>query len=398
MSDRHFDYDCIFVGGGLANGLLAYWLRQKFPEKKMLLLEQGEALGGNHTWSFHDGDLTREQFKLIEPFISKTWTGYSVKFPKHSRRLNSPYHSIKSDEFHEKIMNHVDVQLETRVVGVAPHNVTGKNGEQWSARCVFDGRGFPVFDPQMVGFQKFFGLDVMFSEPHGLTEPILMDATCPQLNDFRFFYCLPWDEKRMLVEDTRYSDTADLNSDAFHAEIKKYCEKKGWKIEKVLREEVGSLPIPLRANYLPSDKGMPDSWILRLVSCVGVRGGFFHSTTGYSLPETVRLIEQIINLEPDHDRIFPLVVGSARKVAGRQWFFRLLNRLLFQGCEPNLRYRILEFFYRRPRGVIRRFYSGKMWPTDYILMFLGVPPIKVRDAMGCLLHNRERLLREKVNV
>ena len=49
--------------------------------------------------------------------------------------------------------------------------------------------------------------------------------------------------------------------------------------------------------------------------------------------------------------------------------------------------RILEFFYRMPQGLINRFYAGRMWPTDYIRMFLGAPPIKIRNALKCVLHN-----------
>lgn len=397
MSDRHYDYDCVFVGGGLSNSLLAYWIRQRYPKLKILILEQGEKLGGNHTWSFHEGDLTQEEFQLVEPFISKRWEGYSVAFPKHSRRMDSSYYSIKSERLHERVSEQVETLLETQVTGVAPFNITGKNGQQWAAKCVFDGRGFPVFNPEMVAFQKFVGLDLELIDPHGLTEPILMDATCPQLNSFRFFYCLPWDEKRLLVEDTRYSDTGEVDSESFGAEIKSFCEKKGWKIARILREEVGSLPIPLRAKYLLGDKGQPEGWMARLVPCLGVRGGFFHSTTGYSLPDTVRAISKILPVKTEYQSVYPIVVTLSKQVAKRQWFFRFLNRLLFQGCEANCRYRILEFFYRMPKGLIRRFYAGKLWPTDYIRIFLGAPPIKIRDAFRCLFHNRERFQQEKVN-
>ena len=397
MSDRHFDYDCVFVGGGLANSLLAYWVRQRQPQSKILIVEQSDRLGGNHTWSFHQSDLTPQEFSFIEPFVSKKWDGYSVFFPKYSRRLPTSYYSVRSEEIHQKVLSQVEVEFDTQIVGVAPHNVTEKNGRQFSAKCVIDGRGFMVFNPEMVAYQKFVGLDLELKEPHGLNEPILMDATCPQNQSFRFFYCLPWDEKRILVEDTRYSDSGDVDTESMISEIKKYCENKGWKIERILREEIGSLPIPLRTRYLPADKYIPEAWVERLVSCVGVRGGFFHSTTGYSLPETVRLVALLSSLPLQHDSLFPAVVKLARKVASRQWFFRFLNRLLFQGCEPNARYRILEFFYRMPQGLINRFYAGRMWPTDYIRMFLGAPPIKIRNALKCVLHNRERLSQERVN-
>ena len=56
-------YDLILVGGGLANGLIAWRLQQLRPQWRVLCLEQGPVLGGNHTWSFHDADLTAEQLR-----------------------------------------------------------------------------------------------------------------------------------------------------------------------------------------------------------------------------------------------------------------------------------------------------------------------------------------------
>ena len=54
-------YDLILAGGGLANGLIAWRLHTLRPGLRILLLEASERIGGNHTWSFHDGDLTPEQ-------------------------------------------------------------------------------------------------------------------------------------------------------------------------------------------------------------------------------------------------------------------------------------------------------------------------------------------------
>jgi len=390
VSERQFDFDCVFVGGGLANCLLAYWYKQKSPQLKIIILEKNDFLGGNHTWSFHEKDLTPKEFKFIEPFVSKKWKGYSVAFPKHNRELSTAYYSVRSEELNEKVKNLVDVEFGVDIVGVAPHNVTALGGKQWSSQMVFDGRGFLPFDEQMVGFQKFVGMELELESHHGLSRPILMDSTVEQKDGFRFFYCLPWDETRILVEDTRYSENSHLDISEYREEIKRYCAQKNWKIRKVNREEVGALPIPLRAKYLPSNKGFPESWVQRLVPCVGVRGGFFHSTTGYSLPDTVRVVRRLMEVENKYEVIFPVMVKLAHSTASRQWFFRLLNRMMFIGSTPQNRYKILEFFYRMPKGLINRFYSGRMWPTDYIRIFLGRPPIKVKDALKCILHNREQ--------
>ena len=67
-AQRDGQADIVFVGGGLANGLIAYRLAQARPDLRLLVLEAGETIGGNHTWSLHDGDLTAAQQAWIEPF------------------------------------------------------------------------------------------------------------------------------------------------------------------------------------------------------------------------------------------------------------------------------------------------------------------------------------------
>src|SRR3546814_6719928 len=57
------------------------------PDLRLLLVEQGDTLGGNHTWSFHQHDLTPAQHRWLEPMVSKHWPGYEVIFPDLQRRL-----------------------------------------------------------------------------------------------------------------------------------------------------------------------------------------------------------------------------------------------------------------------------------------------------------------------
>ena len=52
-------HDVIIVGGGLSGGLLAWRLMQRQPQLDLCLVDSGLRLGGNHTWSFFDDDLTR---------------------------------------------------------------------------------------------------------------------------------------------------------------------------------------------------------------------------------------------------------------------------------------------------------------------------------------------------
>src|SRR5687767_6159065 len=79
MSATH---DIIFVGGGLANGLAACRLKETRPALKILLLEGADRFGGNHTWSFHQHDLSPADRTWISPFLSQSWPAYQVFFPQ----------------------------------------------------------------------------------------------------------------------------------------------------------------------------------------------------------------------------------------------------------------------------------------------------------------------------
>src|SRR5687767_7685247 len=89
--------DVAIVGGGLAGGLIAYALAIRRPDLDVRIVEPGERLGGNHIWSFFSNDITPADRWLTDPFVSASWNGYEVRFPKHRRELGIQYVSIRSE-------------------------------------------------------------------------------------------------------------------------------------------------------------------------------------------------------------------------------------------------------------------------------------------------------------
>lgn len=376
--------DLVLVGGGLANGLIAWRLRQTRPELRIVVLERGTRLGGNHTWSFHGGDLRPAEHRWVSPLVAHSWDSHEVRFPSYRRRLAGAYHSITSERFHDVLSRDLAdcVRFGTEVARVDGGEVQTEGGEVFRAEAVIDGRGARPTRAIQVAYQKFLGLSVELENDHGLDGPILMDATVEQQDGFRFMYTLPFARRRALVEDTRYSDTAGLDSQAVRAEIRGYCEARGWRLRKIEGDEQGVLPIVLSGNIDALWAEIGD------VPVSGMRAGLFHHTTGYSLPEAVRLADDLAQCgrlvsTRLHDRI--------RIRAGRQWkrqrYFRFLNRMMFRAAEPGARYRILERFYRLPEVLIERFYSARLSWWDRVRILSGKPPVPVRRALRCV---RER--------
>ena len=371
--------DLVLVGGGLANGLLAWRLKMTRPDISFVVLEAGAALGGNHTWSFHGTDVTKAQLEWLWVLCSKSWPSHDVIFPGiEPRRIGGGYHSIRSEEFHEKLIDLLEdrVRLRARVEAVTPTRVTLASGEIIEARAVIDGRGFSAPLKGTFGYQKFLGLDVELEAPHSLEVPLLMDGRVEQLGGFRFLYLLPWTDRRVLVEDTRYADDPTIDREAMKRDVHAYLQAQGLRVKQVLRDEAAALPIPLSGEAPVIDRPV-----------IGVAAGLFHATTGYSLPMAVDVAEGISAL-PSLDPAS--ITAWVRRYADRHWrthgFFRLLNRMLFRGADPQARVKIFESFYGHDDALIARFYAGTLtWGDKLTVLRRGAPTVPAFRAMRAAL-------------
>ncbi|WP_150299695.1 lycopene beta-cyclase CrtY [Pseudomonas profundi] len=370
-------WDLILVGAGLANGLIAWRLRQLRPELRVLLLEAGAVPGGNHTWSFQASDLTSAQLEWLDRLIGARWDGYEVRFPTLQRQLESPYCSIFSERFAEVVS--VDLgdclRTSTAVRSLGPTWVELESGERIEAQAVIDGRGVERSPHLALGYQAFVGQELRLTKPHGLTRPILMDATVSQGQGYRFVYVLPFAPDRLLIEDTHYIDAPVVDDGLLREHIAAYASAQGWSVAQVLREEQGVLPITLAGNFSQfwqAAEGQPRS---------GLRAGLFHATTGYSLPHAVRLAEMICDAsELDAGSLFSCIRSQAEQEWRRQGFFRLLNRMLFLAGKPEQRWQVMQRFYGLPADLIQRFYAGRLSAPDKMRILTGKPPVPVLAA------------------
>ncbi len=378
----HADCDVIFAGGGLASGLAAYFLALLRPDLRVRIIEAGERLGGNHTWSFHGSDLSLEQRAWIAPFIAHSWSAQAVRFPEFGRSLPLTYHSVTSETLHQALVSRFGdgVLLKAQITGLAKNEVHLASGEIMRAACIIDGRGYAPSPSLVLGFQKFLGQEVRLAGRHGETAPVIMDAAVSQDDGYRFVYTLPLAPDRLLIEDTYYADGAELDTGLLRAKIAHYAAARGWQIAEVVREERGVLPVVLAGDIDAFWAAIPAHEVP-----IGLRAALFHPTTGYSLPDGVRLADKLGRLPTLTTRaVRALVEEHSKRLWRERGFYRMLNRMLFLAAEPEQRRVVLQRFYRLPEGLIARFYAASSTSADKARILIGRPPVSIRRALASL--------------
>jgi lycopene beta-cyclase len=360
----------VLVGGGLQNGLISLASLHRDPARRIALVEAAPALGGNHTWSLHAADVPDAARAFIEPLLIARFERYEVRFPGFARTLEASYSVISSARFDQVVQQRLReapgsaLFLASRATSIEASSVSLASGEVLQAPLVIDARGpGRAQSGERAGYQKFLGRELRTQAPHGLCHPLLMDATVPQRDGFRFFYVLPLSADRLLVEDTCFSRSPLLDLDAARSEIDAYAQRFG-ALGECLREESGVLPMPWSSS-LAYDTHSP----LR----AGYAGGYFHPATGYSLPVALRLALHLATYAPAHT-FGPEFAHLLRCHQSQARYAQELNRLLFHCFAPEEMWNVFARFYTLPAAVIARFYSLALTRVDRARILLGRPP------------------------
>ena len=371
--------DLAIVGGGLAGGLIALAVARVRPEARVRLVEAAPTLGGNHVWSFFGSDVATADAALLAPLVAHRWEGYDVRFPGHARTLGTRYHSITSERFDAALRAAIPADwLVTgrAVAAVGATEVRFDDGTRLAADGVIDARGAGDLSMLELGWQKFLGQELRLAAPHGLDRPLVMDATVPQIDGYRFVYVLLFGPDRLFVEDTYYSDTPDVDAAVLRERIAAYGAARGWRVASVEREEAGALPVVLGGDFTRL-------WGEDGVAKAGTRAGLFHPTTGYSLPDAVRLARAVAAMPSwEGDALHAALHAHARGCWEARGFYRLLDRMLFRAAAPAARYRVLERFYRLDERLIERFYAARSTTFDKARVLAGRPPVPMARAVA----------------
>ncbi|CAN5228507.1 hypothetical protein BH09PSE3_BH09PSE3_11010 [soil metagenome] len=375
-------FDILILGGGLSGGLIALAFAKLRPELSIGIVEAADRIGGNHIWSFFDSDIAEQDRWLVEPLIGHRWPGYDVAFPAFSRGFGAGYNSIGSERL-DAIVRGVlgDAVIGGRIADVSAGGVTLSDGREIAAGAIIDARGVGDLSTLNCGWQKFMGRLLTVEDGHGLTRPVVMDATVDQAEGYRFIYLLPFDATRIFIEDTYYSDTPSLDVDALSARIDEYAAERGWRVSTDERAETGVLPVVMGGDF---DRYWASTGAG--VAKAGVRAGLFHPLTSYSLPDAVGFASYIARLSRvDGASIATATHDYARAHWASGRYYRLLTTMLFRAADPPQRYRVLQRFYRLRPALIGRFYAGHSTILDKIRILAGRPPVAVGRAVKALL-------------
>lgn len=423
-------FDYVLIGGGLQSGLIALALRHHRPEASVAIIEQCSQIGGNHTWSFHATDIPEKSSVWLRSLIEYSWPSYQVQVGGFERQVNIGYHTVSSDHFVGRLASaaassggRLRIFTAAKVVFADPQTVTLSDGRSIAAGMVIDNRGPQKQSPQRRdhesrdredrdhvdrdhvdqkisdpnagtaddrhgspmnaqvnvlnapgatfdgGFQKFWGFELALPFDWPTSVPVIMDDRIDQTDGFRFIYTLPMQSRRVLVEDTRFSNTSAIDRNDCFLQVDRYLKmqtrgKFGIEHCQILREEQGVLPMPSRGHF-PGANGR--------TLAGGYRGGWFHAATGYSFPMAIRFAELVAS-EPASQLVHRVHL-AARGEFNRARFSRLLNRLLFELVKPQKRYQIFRRFYRVLSDErVARFYRHQFTLFDATRIIVGVPP------------------------
>jgi lycopene beta-cyclase len=268
------------------------------------------------------------------------------------------------------------IRTNTVVTEIIEKEVTTSTGERFLGRLVLDCRG-PESSKELpyakTGYQKFWGFEITLKADWPFEVPIVMDDCVGQTDGFRFIYTLPFERRRVLVEDTRFSNEPAIDRDECLAQVRKYLASIGvvdWSIQ---REEHGILPMPISAELLPGTNARAGEGMGVASIRGGYAGGWFHAATGYSFPLAVAFSETIARTTPEQAHLE--VSKLAIEHRSRSKFGRFLNRLLFRLVKPQARYQIFRRFYKvLSNDAIARFYSHRFTRWDAFRIVVGWPP------------------------
>jgi lycopene beta-cyclase len=295
MKQKRYDY--IIAGAGCAGLSLAYYLSQSsLKNKSVLLIDKQLKVGNDRTWCFWEKGIND-----FETIVCCKWPQVNFYGTDYSATLNLmpyQYKMIRSIDFYQfvqqAIAQHPNFEFLLGNITSFSDTIDGAQveveGVTYKADYLFNSLYHVEQQDKKPGchylLQHFKGWEVETPEAFFDTSiATLMDFRIKQHGETRFFYVLPLDAHRALIEFTVFSEKI-LDKPVYDQELKEYV-KNFVKLENytVRHQEFGI--IPMNDHPFPIQAGK------HLIN-IGTAGGRTKASTGYTFLRIQQHIKSLL--------------------------------------------------------------------------------------------------------
>ena len=344
---KEFDY--IIIGGGCAGLSLAYELEihKKLEDKTLAIIEPRKEYRRDKTWSFWR--VTNHNFNDC---VRKSWNNFSIKAFGNTQVIknnNFLYQTIDSGLFYKKAIERIKQNKNINFY----KNIKGLN-----INNSFIFNSVPSFINNQNNFwQHFRGVEIETQDSFFDDNTFnLMDFDCEQRDSVHFFYTLPFEKNKALIETTWFSKLNNGLLRDYDNQIKDYINNSlGLKNYKVTYSEEGSIPMFYPSNSREKNK-----------INIGTAGGMTRLSTGYTFlniqAQSKYIRENIKNIE--NSKIFE--VGKKYKFLDKI-FLRVLK------THPNRMPDVFSRMFTTPASTVIKFLSNKSNVLEDLLIILKMP-------------------------
>jgi lycopene beta-cyclase len=350
---RGKNYGLLIAGGGLAGSLAALAMARLRPEVPILFVSETERFGGERTLLLADEGLSDEERRFAAPLIEKSWDAHYVALPGKSRKLKLRCHAITPERVDSALRDALrpeQYMVDARIVAVRGTSLLLHGGESVAGDGALDARSWAYQTVLELGWRKTLGRLYSFKAPHRVDLPVTVDRTLERDGSGGYFACVPFDDRRLLVERVDFASAPEPDEAAAGARIDDYVARRGWSGRKFVSTESSAEPIALGGDFSAY-------WRIggARVAKLGARGGFFHPVTGSPLPEALHTA-LLLTRQRDFsgEALHDLFESEALALWRRREFHRGFNRLLLQSGG-----RALDGLYGLDAPVIARFFGGE---------------------------------------
>lgn len=359
------DADVVILGAGCAGLSLASRLAGGRSARRVIALDARTDYTDDRSWCFW-----RPIHHDLSHLVSRSWDAWRFSSPGGPEYTHSTpgisYQYVRSIDVYTDALRRIhdskNVVLRTGVTAQSLEAVSGgvrigtTDGEI-VARHVIDTR--PRRQQAML-YQCFSGVEICTDEPHGFNPDVvgLMTDMASDAAGLGFVYILPLDDRRALVEWTRFSETP-LSFDEVDAGLRAVLARQGLSGARVVRSERGVLGMGVAPTTEAPIAG---------VVVAGNAGGAVRAASGYAFLRIQRWAERCAAaLEatgaPVPHPAEPFVRGQ-------------MDRIFLQAVRAHPE-RTAEYFVALAAGCpphrLVRFLSDQAQPGDYARLITSLP-------------------------